>query len=286
VLSTEFTLPKSSTIKAGSVRQSHFAPAFLFLPRARREALKILYQVCRALDDAVDIGHVDPRGYLQAWRESFSLMKADPLKIYGDENLSSEFLRIAKLYGIPMSVMTDLIDKGVVVDLLQTPRFETPMDVERYCYGVAGTVGVACLPIFGVDAEAGRAFAIRLGIAVQWINLVRDVGVDAAMGRIYLPLEHLELFGYTEQDLLNRKSSPEFLQLMSHEASVARSHYSRAMELMPASQKKALLPARIMGQIYFDLLRKCERRRFPVFQQKIRLNWVEKTIAAAKAVYE
>src|SRR6185503_15651496 len=98
-------------------------------------------------------------------------------------------------------------DRGVAVDLSQN-RFQTPLELEGYCYGVAGTVGLACLPIFGVPVEEGKNFALRLGIAIQWINTIRDVGVDAKMGRIYLPLDHLDQFGYTEADLFNAMESP------------------------------------------------------------------------------
>lgn len=266
-------------------RQSHFWPAFFFLPRDRRKALKILYAVCRVIDDAVDVGHPNVEAFLDAWRHLFSNKNCSKLEPFGYVSLGEQFLIISESLGIPLTVMTDLIDQGVAVDL-KPHRFETPMDLERYCYGVAGTVGIACLPIFGVPVDVGRNFAIRLGIAVQWINIVRDVGFDASVGRIYLPLEHLELFGYTEHDLLQRKLSPEFIQLLNHEASVARSHYHRAMELLPESYTRSLVPARIMGRIYLDLLEKCSGQGFPVFEKKIRLNWVEKARATIVALIE
>ncbi len=159
------------------------------------------------------------------------------------------------------------------------------MDTERYCYGVAGTVGVACLPIFGVPWQEAKEFAIRLGIAVQWINTIRDVGVDADMGRIYLPQEHLENFGVLEGDLLARRPSAGFLELMRYEGDVARGHYRRALELMPKKWERELLPARIMGSIYMKLLAKIEKHNYPVLSKKITLNIVEKGTATWNAVW-
>lgn len=260
---------------ANKHRQSHFAPAFLFLSAERRQALKTLYAVCRTLDDAVDVGIPDKEGFLAAWKQVFESQESNAVDPFGQRGLATDFLEAADKFGIPLSAMVELIDKGVAVDLKQN-RFQTAMDTEAYCYGVAGTVGLACLPIFGVPAGEAKLFAIRLGIAVQWTNIIRDVGVDAAAGRIYLPLDHLELFGYTEQDLLSRKNSSTFQALMHHEYAVAQDHYLRALELMPRFWAKPLLPARIMGGIYARLLEKIKSRDFPVFESKVRLNFMEK----------
>jgi phytoene synthase len=264
-------------------RQSHFAPAFLFLSRERRRALETLYAVCRTVDDAVDEGRSDAVAYLAAWRNVFTERDAHAVESFGQKALAVRFLEAAERYDIPLNAMVDLIDKGVSVDLKQN-RFETPMDTEAYCYGVAGTVGLACLPIFGVPVNEAKNYAVRLGIAIQWTNALRDVGVDAKLGRIYLPLEHLGQFGYTEADVFARRNSPNFQALMQHEYEVALGHYRRADELLPAAWKKTLLPARIMTAIYLRLLKKLKSRQFPVFEQKIRLNLFEKVGAVCSAL--
>lgn len=245
----------------------------------------MLYAVCRELDDAVDVAERDPRDVLQAWRQVFEKREARSVARFGQEELAQEFLKTADQFSIPVFAMRDLIDKGVALDL-EKNRFETSMDLEAYCYGVAGTVGLACLPIFGVPWQEAKEFAVRLGIAVQWTNTVRDVGADAAIGRIYLPLEHLERFGCSQSDLFNGKKSAKFDELMAYEAGVARSHYGRARELLPPRWRRALLPARIMGRIYQDLLEKIERERFPVFGKKISLSLFQKAHATWKAVRE
>ena len=121
-----------------------------------------------------------------------------------------------------------------------------------------------------------KDFAVRLGIAVQWVNILRDIGYDTRMNRVYLPLDHLEQFGYTMDDLFAHKNSAEFQNLVHYEAQVARSHFSRAMELLPTPRHRELLPARIMGRIYFSLLEKIERENFPVLERKVRLSLFEK----------
>jgi len=266
-----------------SYRRSHFAPAFFLLPASKRKALQVLYEVCRQIDDAVDESNESPDAVLNAWDKFFRDHDAQVLGPFGLERLANEFLSVVTSFGLPWNVMADLIHKGVGVDLNKS-RFQTPMDTESYCYGVAGTVGIACLPIFGVPVEEGRAYATRLGIAIQWVNLIRDVGEDAAMGRIYLPIEHLERFNYSESDLLSKKKLPAFDSLMRFEAEVARSHFKRAHELFPLKWEKELKPARVMGTIYAALLLKLERSRFPVFDRQIRLNMFEKAAATIKAV--
>jgi len=252
-----------------SFLKSHFAPAFILLPAERRRALQHLYSIFRLLDDIVDLQTPEKaRGCVAAWREFFATLQPQGLASYGYEKEAADMLLVSKKYDIPMFSFVDFVDKGLAIDLSQN-RFETPMDTESYCYGVAGTVGVACLPIFGVPWQEAKDYAVRLGIGVQWINIVRDVAVDAQMGRIYLPLDHLEKFGCAESDLLTGKRSAEFDALIRYEAEVARSHYRRAEELLPAQWREALKPARVMGEIYMKLLAKIEKHHYAVLEERI-----------------
>jgi phytoene synthase len=164
-----------------SYKTSHFAPAFLFLSAERRRALKLLYAVCRTLDDAADQGRADAAQYLEAWKKAFVSDDAEAVASFGQKELAREFLETVRRYDMPKHALIDLIDRGVALDL-SPQRFQTPFDTENYCYGVAGMVGFLCLPLFGVPWQEAKDFAIRLGIAVQWTNLVRDVGADAKMG--------------------------------------------------------------------------------------------------------
>jgi phytoene synthase len=210
--------------------------------------------------------------------------KVDDLKPFGHEELAAEFFLVMKMYDIPKFSIIDLIDKGLSLDLTP-PCFQTPLDLESYCYGVAGTVGIACLPIFGVPWAEAKNFAVRLGVGIQWINVVRDVGVDAKLGRVYLPLDHLEEFHCTAEEIINRRNSERLKALLSYEANVARTHYVRAMEMLPLQWRKELLPARMMGEIYLKLLTKIERKGFPIFEKKVTLNPLEKITSAIRTYW-
>ncbi|OVE75647.1 hypothetical protein BVX98_07225, partial [bacterium F11] len=116
-------------------RQSHFAPAFVFLPAERRQALKVLYAVCRILDDAVDKeDRGSPLPFLEAWRNVFEKKEAYFVKEFGYLDLAKQYLFISEQFQIPPFAMIDLIEKGVSVDL-EKNRFQTPMETEAYCYG-------------------------------------------------------------------------------------------------------------------------------------------------------
>lgn len=263
--------------------KSNFAPAFFFLPAKRRRALQTIYAFFRLLDDAVDVAGHDPVPFLDAWRMVLRETRPDAVRAWGQEELATQLLDTVQRFQVPVFALLDFIDNGVAVDLHEN-RFETPMDTERYCYGVAGTVGIACLPIFGAPVAEAKDFAVRLGVAVQWVNTIRDVGIDARMNRIYLPQDHLVQFGCTEADILTGKETPEFKALIRHEATVAWSHYRRAEELLPEKWRKELRPARIMGGIYMDLLAKIERHDFPVFTKRVSLNIVEKAVSTYRAL--
>ncbi len=275
-LKIDKVLPHSSlSDRMNSFFSSHFAPAFYVLSPKRREALKVLYAVCRILDDTVDHPTGDPLPQIAAWRSAIEGNKASLLAQFGHEELGDKFLDVIKTYDIPLFSILDLMSRGVLRDLDQH-GFETAMDLEEYCYGVAGTVGIACLPIFGVPWQEAKDFAVRLGITVQWINTIRDVGDDAQRKRVYWSKDHLEKFGCSEKDILARKQTPEFLSLIQFEESVARQHYRRAMELLPHKWKAELLPARIMGEIYMRLLEKIRTEGYPVLDRRVKLNLFEK----------
>src|SRR5262249_23160967 len=147
-----------------------------------------------------------PAAYLEAWKEVFESGTPEALASFDQIELARDFCSMSKEFDIPRFALLDFIDKGIKVDLAPH-RFQTPLDLEGYCYGVAGSVGLACLPIFGVPWQEAKEYAVRLGIAVQWTNTLRDVGVDAALGRIYLPLDHLKQFDFPEEKIFSSSNN-------------------------------------------------------------------------------
>lgn len=260
-------------------RKSNFAPAFWCLAPRRRRALSAVYAFARAVDDAVDevgIEGKDPaeaRRILNAWREA---LRSDTAPRGIDGSLWP-FLRDAvTIFRVDRGHLLELVD-GVERDLTQT-RYANAVDVDEYCYGVAGTVGLACLPIFGLDAVKHRDFAVVLGRAVQWVNILRDVKTDALRGRIYLPAADLRRFGVGEEEILGLVHSERLRDLLAFEADRAGSFFDEAERALPAADRGAARPARVMGRLYRRLLDKMRAGEFRVFAERPRLSVAEKII--------
>ncbi len=257
-------LPRLTPSPLSVFRASNFAPAFFFLPAERRLALQAVYAFCRAVDDSVDHEH-DParaKDALDEWRDLLQNPEKEPSARI-DRRTWEALSAALDEYDISVRHLLDLID-GVEMDLSRR-RYETFDGLLKYCYGVASTVGLACLPVFGLDETRHCSFAIHLGYAVQLTNILRDVGADAAVGRIYIPGEDIKRFNCSEEDILAGRMSPALQRLLRFEANRAREMYARALADLPASSLRAARPALIMGAVYRSLLEKIERAGFPVF---------------------
>jgi phytoene synthase len=159
---------------------------------------------------------------------------------------------------------------GVELDLAR-PRDETFVELGHYCRRVASAVGLICVQIFGCRNGEADAYAVDLGVALQLTNIVRDVRGDLARGRIYLPQEDLARFGCGESDLAAGRVTEPVRRLLAFECTRAREYYSRAARALPPQSGRRLVAAEIMGGIYFEILRRIERRGYDVFSDVIRV---------------
>jgi phytoene synthase len=280
--------PTSPAPEAGGVcravtkaSRSNFAYAFLFLPKAKREALYAIYAFCRISDDVVDEGvsavaaspppsgpvaAATPAERLKAWRaELDACFRGEPR-----HPVTRRLADVLERLSIPRVYFEELLN-GVEMDLEKT-RYATFAELERYCYRVAGVVGLMCIEVFGYTDPNTRRYAEHLGTAFQLTNILRDVGRDGDAGRIYLPQEDLARFGCTTVDILERRLTSAFRDVMRFEAKRARGFYEAADAALPAADRKAMLPAEIMRVIYARLLRQIERRAFDVYSRPIRLS--------------
>lgn len=251
--------------------RSNFYYAFLALPRPRREALYAVYAFCRTVDDIADLGPergADPatmRAELEAWRREVARCYADA---GAPEQPIAQRLRVAvQRYPIPKEALEAIID-GVAMDV-DGATFETAEDLYPYCYRVASAVGLASIEIFGYTDPRARDYAVNLGLALQLTNILRDVGVDARAGRVYLPQADLRTLGVTVDDLRSGRYTPGFVALMERQAARAREFYGRARDAFPRADARSLVAAEIMGRIYHALLREIEARRFRVFGKRV-----------------
>ncbi len=261
--------------------RSNFTYAFLVLPRAQRDALYAIYAFCRISDDVVDeeagptgIFGASPKERLDAWRaEVDALFSGAPT-----HPVTCRLQQVLHAFPIPRRCFDELLN-GVEMDLRQS-RYATFAELEQYCYRVAGVVGLMCIEVFGYRDPATRVYAERLGTAFQLTNILRDLARDAAVGRIYLPLEDLTRFGYPEADLLAQRRTPAFTSLMRFEAGRAHEFYRAAAQALPRADRAHMLPAEIMRAIYFRLLQKIEARAYDVFTERIRISPLQRLLVA------
>ncbi|RYE90847.1 MAG: squalene synthase HpnD, partial [Oxalobacteraceae bacterium] len=257
---------------------SSFYYSFLFLPPERRRAITALYAFCREVDDTVDetSDEAVARTKLGWWRKEVAAMLAGapthPVTKALQPHLSA--------YNIDGKHLVAIID-GMEMDLNQTRYLDYPA-LKRYCWHVAGVVGILSASIFGVTDPKTLAYAEKLGLAFQLTNIIRDVGEDAMRGRIYLPVNELQQFDVKAHEILQRKHSAHFEALMRFQAQRAHALYDEALASLPAADRRAQKPGLMMASIYRTLLREIEAEDFKVLNQRISLTPVRKLWLAWK----
>ncbi|UVW27060.1 presqualene diphosphate synthase HpnD [Massilia sp. H6] len=265
---------QQKTVQSGS----SFYYSFLFLPQERRRAITALYAFCREVDDTVDEAS-DPsvaRIKLAWWRTEISSMyqarPTHPVSQALQPHLAPYLLEEQHLQAI--------ID-GMEMDLDQSRYLDYP-GLQKYCWRVAGVVGILSASIFGYTNPQTLAYAEKLGLAFQLTNIIRDVGDDARKGRIYLPVNELQQFGVTAADLLAFRHSEKFDALMRFQAERAQRMYDEALALLPKEDRRAQRPGLMMAAIYRTLLDEIERDGFHVLNQRISLTPLRKLWLAWK----
>lgn len=257
--------------------KSSFYYAFNLLPTEQRDAMNTVYAFCRRTDDIVDENDFsDDVKYenLRRWR--IELERG--LKGASNYPLLNNLSKIINQFNIPIEPFFDLI-KGMEMDL-QNIRYSNIDDLMEYCYRVAATVGLMSIEIFGYKNESAKNYAVNLGYALQLTNILRDVKKDADYGRIYLPQEDLQKFGYSENELLNNVYNENFINLMRFEAQRAKQYFELANNSLNFEDKPSMFAARAMQHIYFNLLKKIEARSFNVFREDIKVPKSQKTAIA------
>jgi len=257
---------------------SSFYYAFRFLPPARRRAITALYAFCREVDDVVD-ETADAQlaaTKLAWWRQEIALLfDGRP-----QHPVTRALQPALEPYGITAQRLNEIVD-GMEMDLRQA-RYLDFKALERYCYLVAGAVGLLAAGIFGYRDARTLEYARTLGTAFQLTNIIRDVGEDARKNRVYLPVEDLQRFGVGVAELREGRHGPAFVELMRFEAARAREHYARALAALPAADRRAQRPGLIMAAIYRALLDEIERDGFQVLRARTSLTPVRKLWIAWK----
>ncbi len=251
--------------------KSNLALAFVALGRERRNDITIFYAFCRVIDDIADSPDAAPEEKakeLRAWRGW--LRESGP----EEPALARDLRGLYAKYAITPEMLEEIID-GVEMDLRDV-RYQTFEELRVYCYRVASAVGLVSIEIFGYRDPACREYAIELGLALQVTNIIRDVGKDLGFGRIYLPLDDLARFGYSQDELRARTYNDAFVGLMEFEAERAEAFFSSAAGLLPRTDRRSMVAAEIMASVYHALLRRMRADRFRVFDKEYRLSKIEK----------
>jgi 15-cis-phytoene synthase len=257
---------------------SSFYYSFLFLPPPRRRAITALYAFCREVDDVVDecTDTQLAQTKLAWWRDEVARLFAGQ-----PQHPVARALQPALApYGITAERLNEIIT-GMEMDLTQTRYLDYP-GLQRYCYHVAGVVGLLAAGIFGYQNPRTLEYAKALGIAFQLTNIIRDVGDDARRNRIYLPMDELRGFGVPASDILGARSSEAFVSLMEFQYRRAVAAYEEAFALLPAEDRRAQRPGLIMAAIYRALLEEIERERFQVLTHRTSLTPLRKLWIAWK----
>ena len=249
-------------------RDTSFSYSFLVLPAAERQAIGVVWDFCRAVDDAVDEAEdaATAAAEVLMWR-------AEVGRVFGpDAPQTPQGARLKPFvlqFALSRQPFDDLVD-GVEMDLHRS-RYETFDELIGYCRREASAVGLICIEIFGCRDSRSRDYAINLGLALQVTNIIRDVGVDFANGRVYLPQEDLARFGVTEDAIRAGKLTEPMRRLLAYECQRARQFFNAAAQAMPPAEARRLVAAEIMGRIYFEILHRIEQRGYDVFTEVIRV---------------
>ncbi len=259
-------------------RAKNFYFAFLTLPRKERLAICAVYAFCRACDDYSD-DDLELQRKLESLEEHRRLLH----EAYEGRPANSAFLALhdtVERYGIPLQYFDEIID-GVLMDLTVS-RYATFDELYKYCYRVASVVGLVCIEIFGYTDPKAKAHAVDLGIAMQIVNIMRDVREDAERDRIYLPKEDMERSGYSEKDLFSGVVNGPFDELMRMQSQRAREHFQKGRLLLPLLSPRARACPAVLQGLYSELLGRIETRGYNVYGSRIRLSTREKIWLAGK----
>jgi phytoene synthase len=248
-------------------RARNFAYGIMLLPKPKRRAIAAIYAFAREVDDVAD----DPGLADGAKRQRLEALRGGLEDRAAPEAMFVALADARRRYAIPERALHDLVDGGLQ-DTEQT-RYATFADLRGYCRRVAGAVGIACVAVYG-GGDAGRAET--LGIALQLINIIRDVAEDWTLGRVYLPQDELAEFGVSEADIAAGHCSAEWRALMAWQAARAREHLAEGRTLLPLLDRRSAACVAAFANLYAVTLDRIEASGYDVFRAPPRLSTLTK----------
>ncbi|MBT7983657.1 MAG: squalene/phytoene synthase family protein [Akkermansiaceae bacterium] len=261
---------KTITVNA----KSNLAFTLMCLPKERRKDMVSFYAFCRVVDDIAD----EPGFTFDQRMEMLGEWKDGLLNGFLDPNsLQSKVSFLREKYTIEPELFAEIIS-GMEMDVSGT-EYVNFDDLKRYCYRAASVVGLICLKIFGANDPRSKDYAINLGYALQLTNIIRDVGEDYKMGRVYIPDEDLQKCNITKENLVSSANSSVFIDLMELQANRADYYFKEAEANICEGDYASLRAARCMGRIYSLILKKIRKGGFKVFEKRYSIGKARKILA-------
>ncbi len=252
------------------VTQTHSRTFYLasgLLPPAKRRSVRALYAFCRATDDLIDETHgaAHIARVLDGWHA-----RLDTPHPAAHDPVPLAWADAQARHGIPRGYADQLI-AGVARDLAQQ-RYASFPELAEYCYGAASTVGLMSMHIIGFSSREALPYAVKLGVALQLTNILRDVSEDWQSGRLYLPLDELAGFGLSEADIAAGRVDDRWRAFMRFQIERVERLYDEAMPgiaLLEADGRFAITAAAVL---YRAILRDIEAHDYDVFTRRARVS--------------
>jgi len=271
---------ESRAITKKHAKSFYFASQFL--PKDKRYAAYAVYAICRISDHCVD----NPASFSSPL--DLETIKNKIIAAYGDAPLDDKILlafrQTVKKYNIPREYFDELIE-GMYMDLDKS-RYENFKELYRYCYKVAGVVGLIMLTIFGHEHPKTKIYAIRLGVAMQLTNILRDIKEDFKLGRIYLPKDEMERYGITEEMISQGRISKRFRHFLKFQIRRAKDYYHNSTKgIKMIGNMESRLVVCMMRDIYSGILGAIEKNRYDVFSRRAYVRTFTKILIACKLFF-
>ena len=260
----------------------------LLMPKEKSKAIWAIYAWCRLTDELVDgdKAQYTTEATLIEWEQQLeSVFAGHPI-----DDTDVALADTIQNYPMGIQPFRDMI-AGQKMDLVRN-RYQTFDELQLYCYRVAGTVGLMSNAVLGIGADNDGVpwekdkpiyiptdEAIALGVAMQLTNILRDVGEDMQRDRIYLPIEDLHAFDYTEQDLLAGVVDERWQAIAKFQIKRAREYYKQAESGIRYLIRDSRLPVWASLMHYQGILDEIEANNYDVFNQRAFVSKPKKTLS-------
>ena len=250
----------------------------------RRNAFYAIYAFCRHTDNLVDDNEGNPklrRMLIRDWKKRF--LEAYE-KGYSTDPILNPLVFVMKKHSIPLRYPLELI-RGVSMDIGKK-EYKAFTELRRYCVRVASIVGLMLMYVMGIsDIKKAKRYAIKLGIAMQLTNILRDVGEDAKMGRVYFPKDELARFGLKISDILSLKMTQSVIDFLRFQIMRARRYYAEAVRGLAMIHKEVRLVIALAYTLYREILSVIEENEYEVFRKRAYVNTFRKFLLYLRLIF-